>query len=298
MDEREIRIRLVDGYDAMPEQLRLAARYILDRPREVALLSMREQSRQAGVQPATMTRLAQRIGLEGYDSMRRIHADSLRDADSGFFHKAGAQVARQKQSGDRSLAAEMLGRTAAQVTMLAEPEGLDRLEHAARLLAGAGQVFCLGLRSSFAVAWQFHYILTMVGKRAVLLDTPGGTALDRLGGVKQGDVVLAVSVAPYTKDAVHAAQFAHQQGATLVTITDSKVSPLARIAREVIFVPTESASFLHSMASAFACAEILGALVAGQDGEGALAALARFDRQAQALGVHLEPETTVKGLQA
>lgn len=55
--------RIVHAFDALSGQLRIAARYVLDRPRDVALLSMREQARQAEVQPATMTRLAKHLGL-------------------------------------------------------------------------------------------------------------------------------------------------------------------------------------------------------------------------------------------
>ena len=72
---------------------------MLDEPRDVALLSMREQARQAGVQPATMTRLAQRLGLDGYDAIREIYAEALRGGGSGFA-PAGTQVASQKAKGD------------------------------------------------------------------------------------------------------------------------------------------------------------------------------------------------------
>lgn len=40
--------RIVSAFEGMSGQLRAAARYVLDRPRDVALLSMREQARQAG----------------------------------------------------------------------------------------------------------------------------------------------------------------------------------------------------------------------------------------------------------
>ena len=56
MDPAPLTAKIVAAFPDMPAQLRTAARYILDHPGDVALLSMREQARQAGVQPATMTR--------------------------------------------------------------------------------------------------------------------------------------------------------------------------------------------------------------------------------------------------
>lgn len=290
MEQGTLRRRLVADFDALPGQLRQAARYVLDHPRDVALLSMREQAREAGVQPATMTRLAQRIGLDGYDSMRTVHAEALRSGEpQGFTAKAGAQVERQRKQGDRALAGNMLDRTAGQMAELGSAAGLDRLETAARTLSAAQRIYCMGMRSSYAIAWQLHYTLSMIGDRSVFLDSPGGTGMDAIARIAPGDVLLAVSVAPYTRATVALARLAASRGAVLVAVTDSEVSPLARIARDVVLVPTDTASFLHTMAPAFVVAEILGALVAGHAGDAALERLEHFDAQAEALGIHIQP---------
>src|SRR6202012_607583 len=90
MDRGPLTERIIRSFDHMPAQLQAGARYVLDRPRDVALLSMREQARQAGVQPATMTRLAKRLGMDGYDDVRELYAAAVRDGDLGFASQAGA----------------------------------------------------------------------------------------------------------------------------------------------------------------------------------------------------------------
>jgi DNA-binding MurR/RpiR family transcriptional regulator len=52
-------------------------------------------------------------------------------------------------------------------------------------------------------------------------------------------------------------------------------------------VGTESPSFLHTMAPAFAAVEILAALVAGEGGEEALEAIGRTERQLSELKIHI-----------
>jgi hypothetical protein len=84
MDRGPLTERIIQTFDDMPAQLQAGARYVLDRPRDVALLSMREQARQAGVQPATMTRLAKRLGMDGYDEVRELYAAAVRDGGLGF----------------------------------------------------------------------------------------------------------------------------------------------------------------------------------------------------------------------
>src|SRR5580693_8540294 len=137
MDRGPLTERIIETFDAMSVQLQTGARYVLDRPRDVALLSMREQARQAGVQPATMTRLAKHLGMDGYDDVRELYASAVREGDLGFAGKAGVQVVSQKLRGDKALAAEMLKSIGAQIERLATPERLDSLVAAARALASA-----------------------------------------------------------------------------------------------------------------------------------------------------------------
>src|SRR4051794_2109764 len=108
MDQGPLNELIVKEFGAMSAQLQAAARYVLDQPRDVALLSMREQARHAGVQPATMTRLAKHLGMSGYDDLREMYAAAVRNGDLGFAGRADAQVTRQKLKGDGALAAEIL----------------------------------------------------------------------------------------------------------------------------------------------------------------------------------------------
>ena len=281
--------RIVADFDAMPAQLKAAALYVLERPSDVALLSMREQARQAGVQPATMTRLAKRLGFAGYDTVRELYAGAIRDGGLGFVGKAGAQVVQQQAIGDTALAADMIAAVTAQIGRLQSPQVLEDLSAAARLLAEADRVYCLGLRSSHPVAWHLYYVLSLLGGRAVLLDGAAGTGVDALGNAGSNDVLCAVSVAPYTRATVEAAQGAHARGVPIVAVTDSPLSPLARLAQRTVLVSTTSPSFFHTMAPAFVVGEILAAIVAGRGGARSLEALHRTEAHLADFRVHWSP---------
>ena len=280
--------KIVQVFDGLSEQLRVAARYMLERPREVALLSMREQARQADVQPATMTRLAKHLGFSGYDDVRQLYADAMRTDGTGFAGRVGAQAKSQKLKGDHALAADMLNGIGTQVTALAQPAMLDTLVAAARRLERARRIHCLGLRSSHSAAWHLHYILSLAGRQSIMLDGIGGIGVDALGSATPDDVLVAVSVLPYTRQTVEITEYARSLGVPVIAITDSLVAPLAQSAAVSLIVPTESPSFLHTMSPAFIVAEILGALVAGRSGDVASEALARVDRQSAALNTHLK----------
>jgi len=280
--------KIVRDFDSLSEQLQRAARYLLERPRDVALLSMREQARQAEVQPATMTRLAKQLGYAGYDDIRQLYADAMRSEGTGFAGRVGAQAESQKLKGDHALASDMLNGIGTQVAALTQAAMLERLVDAARRIESSRRIYCLGLRSSHSAAWHLHYILSLAGKQSVMLDAIGGIGVDALGSATPDDVLVAVSVLPYTRQTVEITDYARSCDLPVIAITDSLVAPIAQHAAVAVIVPTESPSFLHTMSPAFIVAEILGALVAGRNGDAAREALARVDRQSTALDTHLQ----------
>ena len=187
MDQRgPLNASIVEAFDRLPPQLQTAARYMLDRPDDVALLSMREQARRAGVPPATMTRLAKRLGLDGYDSVRELYAGAVR---AGTLASPARRAFRSRR---RSCAASARSRPrwrqslSRQIAGLAEPAALDRLADAASRLHEARRIYCLGLRSCHAAAWHFHYMLSLLGDKTVMLDDAGGTGLDAIRDAGHG----------------------------------------------------------------------------------------------------------------
>ena len=287
MLEPAFRARLLEDFATMPRQLRAAAQWVLDNPRDVALLSMRAQARRAGVTPASMTRLAQRMGLDGYESLRDLYAERLRRGEAEFSGKVEALVARRRRDGDGALAFDLAETLERHMVALCQPAALDMVTKAAAVMAGARRVHVLGYRSSYPVACHFAYVYGLAGGAVRLLDGPGGTGPDALREAREGDALLVVSVKPYTRAAVELVDYALARGLDVVAITDSVVSPLVERARTAIIVPTDSPSFFHTMTPAFAVAEALAAILAAAAGESGLAAVREMERQFEVLSTHI-----------
>ncbi len=280
--------RIIQEFEKMSGQLQNAARYILDRPDDVALLTMREQARRAGVQPATMTRLAQFLGLEGYERVRELYAKQIREQRNSFAIRADAQLYSQRQRGERALAADIVQGVVTQAANILKPEVLNEIIDATRIIAACDTLFCLGLRSSHPVAWHVHYILSLIDRNSVLLDTVAGTGIDALRRASSKDAILIVSVAPYTRLSVEVGQYAAAHEIPLVAITDSAVAPLAKLARARILITTESPSFFHTMSPAFIAGEVIASLVAGRGEERTPAALRDVEQYLKAFNMHVD----------
>ena len=281
--------KIVQSFDTLSGQLQSAARFVLDHPHDVALKSMRDQARAANVKPATMTRLAQHLGFQGYEEIRSLYATAIRNGGLGYAGKVGVQAARQKLQGDKALGRDMANLIARQISGLAEPALVVRMAAAAKCIASADHVYCLGLRSCHTVAWYMAYVLSLIGCRSTLLDGAAAIGFDPIVHAKARDVLVVNSIKPYARQTIEITQYAVSRKMTVVAITDSEVAPIARLANHVIVVGTESPSFFHAMSPSFAVAEILNALVAGQRGAKSLSALRKTDERLEAFRILLKP---------
>lgn len=289
MKHAALALRLKSDFKSLSSRFQDAARWMIDHPDDVALLTTREQARRAGVSPATMTRLAQRFGLEGYDGVRKLYADAMRRRPEAFRGRARELLHRRDVEGDAALVQDIFSALSQHLQVLSLPATIKRFTTAAERIVGAERVFCLGLRSTFSVAYIFHYVRSLFGGTSVLVDGAGGTGIDVLRTIGTGDVLLAVTVRPYTRQTVKAARYARARRAKIIAITDSEVSPLASLADETLIVGTETPSFFHSMAPAFAAIECLAALVAARQGSQTLKSLARSEVQLAAFDTYVLP---------
>lgn len=277
MDVAAITQLLQSNYETLSPQLRQAARYILAHPEEVALTSMRRIASHAGVKPSTMVRLARAVGFDGFEEMREPYRRWLRGGEGAFEARARTLRARGAD-GAEDLLAEIAEADAVNLSGVQAPGVSAAVLDAAEALVSGRRVFVLGLRSAFSLAHYFTYTCSMVGVETQLIDGHGGTFLDTLRGIGEGDVMLAFSFRPYSRAAVQAVEAAAEAGAQVIAVTDAAVSPLARSARHVIVVETASPNFFQSLVAPLAVTQqLLGAVVC-RVGEDGLAALKDHER--------------------
>ncbi len=91
------------------------------------------------------------------------------------------------------------------------------------------KIYILGARSSLALATFLHYYLGLLFDHVVLVQcTSEAEIFEQMIRVNEQDVVIGISFPRYSRKAVKAMNFAHNQGAKVVAITDSTLSPLQR----------------------------------------------------------------------
>ncbi len=263
--------QLIDRhFEALSPELQRAARWVREHPSALGLQSMRQSAQAAGVAPATMTRLAQALGVGGFEGLRAPVIQHLSETSrrSSPLNEPVPPDGRSGSSGGlvRALTANVRS---------IESNSSAALNAAAQAILAARSVGFLGLRASFGIAHHLQYTCDWLRRDTWLASEPALGGSDRLGDLGESDLLVVVSQAPYTRTAVDAAQALHARGVPVLVLTDSPLSPLAAVARWVLLFGTDGSGFFHSMVGAQALAEVLMNEVAACGGDAVARRLAQ-----------------------
>lgn len=243
-------LKLFDGQRLTPAQRRIA-RCLVDHAGQAGYLSSGDLATLAGVSQPSVTRFAAALGFDGFQSLR----DQIRVSFDGYQHRpASDDEPTEPGTGtnqfQQALSAEITNLQRLADT-LADPAPLAE---AGRLLIGSRPLPVFGIRAAAALATAFTYFAAKVHPDVRLLHEQGSLLADRLDQAHAaGAVAMLAFVLPrYPREAVDALRDARAAGLTVVTVTDSRVSPAA--AESDLVLPTAVGSRLvfdsHSAPSA------------------------------------------------
>ena len=251
---------------------------MVEHPEEIGLNSMRNVAREAGVKPATITRLTKTLGFHEYDALREPFRQRLRTRSPDFASKL-QNVQKLGESDEESLFADLRAQEISNIQYSLSDENYRVMDAAAQTMQDSRRVYVLGLRGAHAPAFLFHYAYQLFKDNSHLLDTRAGIFADQLRGIGPEDSLLVVSFPPYTQLTIDAVEYAAEAGARIVAVTDSIVSPAARAAVYTIVAKNESPSFYHSFTGALAVIQALITMLVTKAGADAVKIVEEAEQQ-------------------
>ena len=225
--------RLQEVSGTLPKRLAQCAEYLAGHTDRIALSTVGELAKAAGVQPSALMRFCQIMGFSGFSQMQRLFRESYAQVWPDY----GTRLKNLGEAGSESPAALLAGfieTSHLSLERLARTFDGEGLEQAVAALSGARTIHIVGLRRAFAVAAYLDYAFDKMAVPSLLHDGLG--RLDRRHTLMPDEALLAVSFAPYSTETVELATFAQQRGLAVVAITDTVLSPLSSIGAHVLTV--------------------------------------------------------------
>jgi DNA-binding MurR/RpiR family transcriptional regulator len=253
--------RLISEHGQLSRQLKLIGAYIEQHRDHVGLERIQDIADQCGVQPSAVVRFAKHFGFSGFSEMQAIFRAGISTQIApgrSYQNRIRDALARSDQPlASADIAQEFVGGAAAGLEELRQQLPNLPMDRAVDLLAQAPSLWVAGARRAYPVATYLAYALQHTDKPVQLVDFTGAMHTGQLRGMRQGDVLVAISFAPYAEETMAIARHAVQAGVAVIAITDSRMGALAQVA-DVPLVVQESAVFgFRALSSTMALAQCL-----------------------------------------
>ena len=220
------------------------ARFILEHYDKAAFMTASRLGVTVGVSESTVVRFATELGYDGYPHLQRALQEMIRNKLTS--------VQRMEVAGDR-----MGGRDVLQTVLHADTDMIrvtldeidrDAFQGAVDALMGAKRIYILGVRSSSALASFLGFYFNLLFENVTLVHTNSVSEIfEQVLRVGPGDVLFGISFPRYSKRTLSAMKYARDRGARVIALTDSQLSPLARVADHVLLARSAMASFVDSL---------------------------------------------------
>lgn len=215
-------MRLQSTFDHYPTALVRAAHYILENPEKVIHQSLAELSTYSETGQASIVRLCQELGYDGFTQFKIALSADLARRDT--------TPAPEGPSDPLDQMSQLLCDS---ITRTRELIGEAELRHVADGLSKAVRIDLFGSGVSGMIADLIAYRLLRQGLHANSV-RDAVLAHEISGGLGKQTAAIAVSQSGATPDTVKFLRYAHDAGAFTVAITCHPKSPLAKAADETL----------------------------------------------------------------
>lgn len=253
-------IKLIhDRYEDMSKSYQRIALYLTQNPNDVAVLSVNAIGQKCGIHASSFVRYAQSLGYKGFKELQSVFQRRLSTAAPGFDARVRALEAELggAREGEMGFLADLVTRDVASLQDLLANMDPGQLAEAAALMEAADTIYLIGQLRSAPVVELLRYVLTMLGKRTVLLDAGGGLATHMAKVARPTDMLFVVSFRFYATEVVNVAEETAGRGVPIIAITDSSLSPFAKMAKILFAVPEHEYTFSRSLAAPMCLAQAL-----------------------------------------
>lgn len=243
--------------EALPKRLRQCADFLRANLDLVAVSTVAELAEAAQVAPSAFMRFCHALGFSGYSGMQALFRVEYTQRRPDY--AARLQELRDKGATDAARLmvdfAEAGHKSLSYAAQNLDPGLLQRIVE--RMLE-AGTIHIIGRRRALAVASYMSYLLDKMEQPCLLHAGVGG--MEFAHAIRPGDLLFAITFAPFSPETLALAERAHKVGASVVLLTDSAECPAAGLAGAVAVVreievgsfrvPTASLTLITALAVA------------------------------------------------
>ncbi|MBM6920918.1 MurR/RpiR family transcriptional regulator [Phocea massiliensis] len=238
---------LADIERRMPEfskGQRSIASYILSHYDKAVYMTASKLGAAAHVSESTVVRFAFEMGFEGYPELQ----DALKEMIKSKLTAVQRIHVADEQLGGTDILSKVMNADIDKIRRTMEETSRADFEGAVDSIVAAKTIYIIGARSALVLARFMNLYFNIIFENVKLIDTTSSTEMfEQIMRIGKGDVIIGLSFPRYSKRSAKALSFASKNGAKVISITDSRSSPIAEMADYFLQARSDMASFVDSL---------------------------------------------------
>lgn len=240
---------------------RRIAQYILESYDKAAFMTANRLGKTAGVSESTVVRFAVDLGFEGYPEMQKAMQEMVLNRLTSVQR---IEVANDRMK-DQDAVSMVLHADIEKLRMTEETLDRTEFQNSVNAILKAKRVYILGVRSVAPLAnFLGYYLNYMFNNVHVVSGMSTGEMFEKIVGVNSEDVVIAFSFPRYSASTTKGARYCRSTGATVIGVTDSKLSPLGQCCDHVLVAKSDMVSLVDSLVAPLSVVNALIVAIAAQ----------------------------------
>ncbi len=220
------------------------ARYILESYDRAAFMTANRLGKAVGVSESTVVRFAVELGFDGYPSMQKAMQEMVVNRLTSVQR---IEVANNR-IGDQDILSMVLQADMEKLRQTGETVDRNEFRSAVDAILRAKHVYLLGVRSAASLVNFLGYYLNYMFPNVHVVTASGASEMfEQIVGVGPEDAVVAFSFPRYSATTAKGAQYCRSTGATVVSITDNRLSPLGQNSDYVLLAKSDMVSLVDSL---------------------------------------------------
>lgn len=226
---------------------RLILEYIETHAEKAAFLTAAKLGEAVGVSESTVVRFAISLGYKGYPEFQRVLQEHVKQKLNSIqrMEMTSGILSELSESG---VLESVLNSDIEKIKTTLDRMDKAAFERAVDTLLQAKTIYIIGIRSCAPLASFLGFYLNLIFEDVRVLQSSNSSELfEQMLRIGEKDVILGISFPRYSMRTLKALEFANHQGAQVITLTDSKNSPMNRYACCSLLAKSDMASIVDSL---------------------------------------------------
>ncbi|CAH2213725.1 MurR/RpiR family transcriptional regulator [Tepidibacter aestuarii] len=253
-EARDLIVIIKEQFPKLSKGQKLIAQFILANYDKAAFMTAGKLGEKVGVSESTVVRFANALGFDGYPKLQKSLQELIK---TKLTTVQRVEMSNKEYSNDWTILKKVLKSDIENIKTTIEELDEESFQRGINKILKAKKIYIVGLRSSTAISEYLGFYLNIILDNVNIVSYGISDVFEQILKVTEDDLVIAISFPRYSKRTFELANYAKNQGASIISLTDSVLAPVASISEEIIPVKSNMASFVDSLVAPLSVANAI-----------------------------------------